>query len=215
MTAQHENVLDLEQLDAFRRAFHEGASEASTALGRWIDKPTRISFDVVEQLPLEEATRVLGSEGEPVCFCVAEMTGRLTGQLILAFSDASGLALADLLLGQQRGTADAWGQMETSAALETANILCCAFLNSLYRNFRAEPSATSATSEMLPTPPRFSRDYAESLIEFAVMAQVVATDHVLVAQTEFQIDGDPVDWTLLFVPDAESMTTLREALQDP
>jgi hypothetical protein len=47
------------------------------------------------------------------------------------------------------------------------------------------------------------------------MAQVVATDHVLVAQTEFQIDGDPVDWTLLFVPDAESMMTLREALQDP
>jgi chemotaxis protein CheC len=211
VTAQHENVLDLEQLDAFRRAFHEGASEASTALGRWIDKPTRISFDVVEQLPLEEATRVLGSEGEPVCFCVAEMTGRLTGQLILAFSDASGLALADLLLGQPRGTAGVWGQMETSAALETANILACAFLNSLHRTLPADPTAAS---ELLPTPPRFSRDYAASLIEFAVMAQVVATDHVLVAQTEFQIDGDPVDWTLLFVPDAESMMTLREALRD-
>ncbi len=211
MTAQHENVLSIEQLDAFRSAFHEGAAEASTALGQWIDKPTLISFDVVEQLPLEEATRVLGSEGEPICFCVAQMTGRLTGQLILAFSDASGLALADLLLDQPCGTSGAWGQMETSAALETANILACAFLNSLYRNFPADPSATS---ELLPTPPRFSRDYAASLIEFAVMAQVVATDHVLVAQTEFQIDGDPVDWTLLFVPDAESMMTLREALRD-
>ena len=27
MTAQHENVLSLEQLDAFRTAFHEGAAE--------------------------------------------------------------------------------------------------------------------------------------------------------------------------------------------
>lgn len=211
MTTQHENVLSIEQLDAFRSLFHEGAAEASTALEQWIDKPTRISFDVVEQLPLEEATRVLGSEGEPICFCVAQMTGRLTGQLILAFSDASGLALADLLLNQPRGTAGVWGQMETSAALETANILACAFLNSLYRTFPADPTAAS---ELLPTPPRFSRDYAASLIEFAVMAQVVATDHVLVAQTEFQIDGDPVDWTLLFVPDADSMMTLRKALRD-
>ena len=101
--------------------------------------------------------------------------------------------------------------METSAALETANILACAFLNSLYRTFPADPTAAS---ELLPTPPRFSRDYAASLIEFAGMAQVVATDHVLVAQTEFQIDGDPVDWTLLFVPDADSMMTLRKALRD-
>ena len=211
MTTQHENVLSIEQLDAFRIAFHEGAAEASTALGQWIDKPTRISFDVVEQLPLEEATRVLGSEGEPICFCVSQMTGRLTGQLILAFSDASGLALADVLLNQPRGTAGVWGEMETSAALETANILACAFLNSLYRAFPADPNKTS---ELIPTPPRFSRDYAASLIEFAVMAQVIESDHVLVAQTEFQIDGDPVDWTLLFVPDAESMMTLREALRD-
>ncbi len=211
MTTQGENVLSLEQLDAFRTAFHEGAAEASSALGRWIEKPTRISFDVVEQLPLEEATRVLGAEGEPICFCVAQMTGRLTGQLILAFSDASGLALADMLLGQPPGTADEWGEMETSGALETANILSCAFLNSLCRNLPVDPQATP---EMLPTPPRFSRDYAASLIEFAVMGQVVATDHVLVAQTEFQIDGDPVEWTLLFVPDAESMMTLRKTLQE-
>ena len=51
MTTQHENVLSIEQLEAFRTAFHEGAAEASSALGRWIDKPTRISFDVDAFLP--------------------------------------------------------------------------------------------------------------------------------------------------------------------
>ena len=209
MTAQDENVLSLTQLDAFRKAFHDGAAQASGALGRWINKPTRISFDAVEQLPLEEATRLLGSQDEPICFCVAQMTGRLTGQLILAFDDASGLALADMLLDQPRGTAGEWGEMETSAALETTNILACSFLNSLCLNL---PADSQATSELIPTPPRFSRDFAESLMEFAVMAQVIATDHVLVAQTEFHIDGAPVDWTLLFVPDAESMMTLRDAL---
>ena len=34
------------------------------------------------------------------------------------------------------------------------------------------------------------------------------------AGLHFQLDGDPRDWTLRFVPDAESMMTLREAFRD-
>ena len=87
----HENVLSEPQLDVLAQLLHGGASEASTALERWIGKSTSISVDSVEQLPLSEATSVLGAGDEPVAFCIAAMGGRLTGQLILAFDDASGL----------------------------------------------------------------------------------------------------------------------------
>ncbi len=210
MTAQDDNVLTGPQLEALRTALHGGAAEASLALGRWIHKTATISLDAVEQLPLHEATSVLGVRDEPICFCVAEMTGRLGGLLILAFDDGSGLALADMLMDQPRGTATEWGEMETSAALETANILYCAYLNSLSRAFGTD---REGASELIPSPPRFSRDFAESLVQFALMGQIVATDHVLLSRTQFHIDGTPVDWTLLFVPDAESMSTLRELLQ--
>ena len=100
--------------------------------------------------------------------------------------------------------------METSAALETANILYCAYLNSLSRAFGTD---REGASELIPSPPRFSRDFAESLVQFALMAQIGANDHVLLARTQFHIGGTPVDWTLLLVPDAESMSRLRELLQ--
>jgi membrane-anchored protein YejM (alkaline phosphatase superfamily) len=45
------------------------------------------------------------------------------------------------------------------------------------------------------------------------MGQIVATDHVLLARTKFHIAGVPVDWTLLLVPDAESMSRLGELLE--
>ena len=54
------------------------------------------------------------------------------------------------------------------------------------------------------------RDFA--LLEFALMGQIVETDHVLFARTHFRIDGSPVDWTLLFVPDTASMAKLHEVL---
>jgi len=137
------------------------------------------------------------------------MGGRLTGQLILAFDDASGLTLADLLLDQPKGTATGWGEMETSAALETTNIVGSTYLNTLARTL----PAGSGTSELLLSPPRFSHDFAESLIEFALMAQIVASDNVLLARARFRIDDDPVAWTMLLVPDAQSMSTLCELLR--
>jgi len=205
----HENVLSEPQLDVLAQLLHGGASEASTALERWIGKPTSISVDSVEQLPLSEATSVLGAGDEPVAFCIAAMGGRLTGQLILAFDDASGLTLADLLLDQPKGTATGWGEMETSAALETTNIVGSTYLNTLARTL----PAGSGTSELLLSPPRFSHDFAESLIEFALMAQIVASDNVLLARARFRIDDDPVAWTMLLVPDAQSMSTLCELLR--
>lgn len=194
------------QLKLLQAALHRGADEASEALGRWIDRPAHITFDAIEQLTLGEATSVLGTSDEPICCCTAGMTGRLTGHLVLAFDDDTGLALADMLLGQERGTATDWSDMETSAALETCNILCCAYLNALIRML---PAARGEPDELLPTPPRFARDFAESLIQFVLMDQIIVSDEVLLARTQFRIDGSPVDWTLLFVPDATSMAKLN------
>lgn len=203
-------MLSESQLDILGKLLHNGAAEASSALERWIGKPTSISVDSVEQLPLSEATGVLGPGDEAIGFCVAEIGGRLTGELIFAFDDASGLTLADLLLDQPKGTAVSWGEMETSAALETTNIVGSTYLNALVRTL----PAGSGTSELILSPPRFSHDFAESLIEFALMGQIVASDNVLLARAQFRIDGDPVGWTMLLVPDAQSMSTLCELARE-
>ena len=59
MTAQDDNLLTRSQLAAFQTVLHQGAEHASGALDRWVQKPTRISFDSVEQLPLHEATSLI------------------------------------------------------------------------------------------------------------------------------------------------------------
>jgi chemotaxis protein CheC len=208
VTEHEDGQLSASQLEALRRILHQGASKASAALERWIGKPTSITIDAVEQLPLANATELLGPGDEPVGFCVAAMTGRLTGQLILAFDDASGLSLADLLLNQPKGTSATWGEMEISAALETTNIVGSTYLNVLAETL----PATGEPSEVLLSPPSFNHDFAASVIEFALMGQITAVATVLLARTRFRIDGDPVAWTMLLVPDASTMCTLRELL---
>jgi chemotaxis protein CheC len=201
-------LLDSNQLAALQSAFHQGSAGASQSLAKWIGKPSVVEIDALMQLPLEEATGLLAAGDEPICFCSVEMNGIITGEMILAFDDASGLALADMLLDQPTGTADEWTEMATSAALETTNILCCAYLNSLSTSF----TDRGDSPELLPSPPRFCREYAESLLEFALMGQAVAGDQVILARTRFEIDTTPLNWTLLFVPDAPSMLRMPELL---
>jgi chemotaxis protein CheC len=208
LSDQDDMLLNAIQLATLKSAFHQGSADASEALAKWIGKPSTVEIDSLEQLPLEEATELLSSGDDPICFCLVEIQGHLAGKMILAFDDGSGLALSDLLFDQPLGTASEWSEMATSAALETTNILCCAYLNSLSRSF----SKSDESRLLLPTPPAFGRDFAASLLEFAVMGQIVASDQIIVARTRFEIDAVPVNWTLLFVPDAGSMSCLPELL---
>ncbi|MFN0050931.1 MAG: chemotaxis protein CheC [Planctomycetales bacterium] len=201
------------QLARLTTLFQHGSDDASLALSKWLGRPSRISVEQVEQVPLADATEVLGDPEKPVCFCAMTLHGQVTGQLILAFDDASGLGLADLLLERPIGTSTAWGDVEQSAALETANIIGCAYLNSLAKCFsEAAPQSLDQSHELVPSPPQFARDFAESLLQFALMNQAMASDLIFLTRTEFRIENAPVNCNLLFVPDADCLNTLRGLL---
>ena len=204
-----ENVDSLrrDELQVLQQALHEGSAEASSALAKWIGKPSLVEVDALKQVLLEEATSVLAQGEDAICFCTLEIEGPLHGEMILAFEDECGLALADMLLDQPPGTSNEWGEIETSAALETANIVCSAYLNALSRNL-----TSGGSNELLPTPPQFHRDFAESLLEFALIGQAMASDEVIFALTRFEIDSVSVNWTLLFVPDAQTRLLLPKLL---
>jgi chemotaxis protein CheC len=144
------------------------------------------------------------------------VTGDLSGQLLFGFDDPSGLILCDTLLNRDSAS-ETWGELEISSAMETTNIVGCAFLNSLadifpkreHLNDRIE---NSNDSTWIPSPPIFIRDFAAAIMQFALQDQASEFDSVLVAQTKFTIDGTPIRWQLLLIPDANVLVHLTETL---
>ena len=166
--------------------FGRGSGDASEALSRWLGRSVKVSVSEVDQVDLEEASEVLGPSDALVAACPMELTGVLTGQVILVFEDRSGLATVDLILNQPVGTTTSWGELEQSAAKETANIVGCAYLNSLAAHLPAlasDPGSSEAAS-LLPGPPGFRHEFAASLLlEFALMDQRPSSDRLLVIKT--------------------------------
>jgi chemotaxis protein CheC len=190
--------------------FGRGAGDASGALSRWLGRPVGVVVSRVDQVDLAEASEVLRPSDSLVAACPMELSGVLTGQLILVFEDRSGLATVDLLLHQPIGTTTSWGELEQSAAKETANIVGCAYLNSLAAHLPA--LAADSDASLLPGPPGFRHEFAASLLEFALMDQAMSSDQLLVINSTFSTDEARLDWSLLFVPSGASLETLRTSL---
>jgi chemotaxis protein CheC len=204
--------LTASQLDRLTVLFHLGASVASEALSKWLESKALVEIDALKQLSLEEASALLGAADLPWCACVMGVEGSLTGKLLFCFDDASGLQLAQYLTGESPASAPAiepaqWSELQRSAALETANIVGSAYVSSL--------ANMMSLVSLMPTPPQFVRDFAASLIESAVMDQMVALDQVLFARTQFHIDDSPIQWSLLLVPDPDSLQALAQWLDRP
>ena len=67
---------------------------------------------------------------------------------------------------------------------------------------------------MIPTPPTFVREFAGSLLEFALMEQALELDQILLIHTEFAAgrQGLSLNWTLLFVPSRDALHVLAASL---
>jgi chemotaxis protein CheC len=99
--------------------------------------------------------------------------------------------------------------MEQSAALESTNIVCCAYLNAL---IRALPAVEERVGDLVPQPPTLRREFAGSLIESTLLDQAIAEDDVFLVRTSFEVDGGAMNWKLLFIPASDSVATLQELL---
>jgi len=185
--------------------FQHGADHAAAALSAWVARPATIAVRDVEVLAVDAAGGALGLRDEPICCAAMQVEGAIAGILVLAADDAAGWALADLLLARPTGSATAWGEVERSAILETANIVGCAYLNAI-----AAALPGTAADGVVPSPPVFLRDYPAAVMEGLVADQAALADSVFLTRTFFSLDGVPVRCALVFVPDSAARARIVE-----
>lgn len=202
--------LTVSQLQRLKAIFASGAEDASRCFSKWLRADIALAIDEVEEFPLAQITEILGSGDDLVSACSIALFGRISGRLLIVFTDDTGLALVDSLMDRPPGTSIVWGEVEQSAVQETANILACAYINSL----AVHMPDSEIRGELLPSPPDFVQDYAASLLESLFVGQAVHSDNMIVIRTAFRRDQTEHAWHMLFVPDFESLNCLVDSLSD-
>ena len=186
--------------DALRTVAVNSAYNASRALSKWFKRGVRLTSDGFENVPLHEISAVAGGPEDPVVAVHMKLDGELSGDVLLVFPERVGASLVDLMIGAPDGTTKTFGELECSCLQETGNIVASAFTNSLAGWLRVES---------IPGSPTVVHDLACAVLEPLLIGQAAIGDTALLAKTEFELDGHQMDWRLLLLPSAESLSIMQ------
>lgn len=140
------------------------------------------------------------------------------GRLLLAWTPEAAAELISVALMQTNTSTDfmAWSETERSTLAETANVVGCAFLNTVADSI--EQGAAGSLS-LIPSPPFVEQQFAGSLMEAAVI-EIEAReasdmqDRIWSASSSFQVVGRSIATRLVMVWQPSVWKRLSQLVQN-
>ena len=193
MTARYTEV----QLDALRELSNIASGTAATALSQLLRREVELNVPLVRSLRLGQAINACGAPAEPVIGVSIAVEGDLDG-LVLMMIPSNHAGTLCRLLGVAPGS-----EMGDSALREIGNILGTSYLGAL---------AAITGLLLLPGLPQLGRSALRRVVTFALAQRAVATDTVLVLDSELQVADEACSLSFLLLPSEYSTFDLLAPL---
>jgi len=193
----------------------KGGESANLAFSRWMREKAKLEITDVSFVPFGDITKIVGEGDKMVVSVLLRMNGDITGNAVFVFSEDSARYLMEQVSRKKIPhpltpfTEGGLGGVELDAVNrsileETGNIVGTAFLNSLVSHL----DITVSTSA-----PVFIYDYAEAILEMAVMEYAPLADHALLFATKFYEANTKIDGYFFILPSPESLNKLLERIE--
>lgn len=189
------------QTDALKEVGNIGIGHATTSLSQMVNKQVGISLPDLKLIPLIKVPTLVKNE-DPVIGIVLELKGDAKGFLLLLLSKRTAKLLIKLVLGEADET-KGFDEMETSVLKELGNIMGGTYITAL-SNFLSISIGLSTPSDVY--------DMSEAIINQVICLMCQDVDDVLFLKTEFDINSEKIDGTILIFTDSTSLTKMLESV---
>jgi chemotaxis protein CheC len=192
------------QKDALQEVANIGASHAATALSQMISRDIQISVPKVDILPLENIVDCVKDEKIGVGIFL-KISDQIPSYVLLLLPKKSAFALADLLLGKEPTPGkDILSEMDSSALQEVANVMMCAFFDSV---------TALLGIPIVPGPPALAFDEPVAVMDYVLIQIGEVANEAVVFNVELQEEkGKSFDINMFLLPEPQSVTTILEKL---
>ncbi len=189
------------QEDALKEVGNIGIGHATTSLSQMVNKQVGISLPDLKLIPLIKVPTLIKNE-DPVIGIVLELKGDAKGFLLLLLSKRTAKLLIKLVLGES-DEAKGFDEMETSVLKELGNIMGGTYITAL-SNFLSISIGLSTPSDVY--------DMSGAIINQVICLMCQDVDDVLFLKTEFDINSEKIDGTILIFTDSTSLTRMLESV---
>ena len=176
---------------------------ASASISQMINKEISIDVPSVEYVPLESIIDMPGSRFSLVAGILIEITGDLSGSVMLLFPEKTAYLLIDLAMGKCEGTTQEIDSMGQSAISEICNVLVGQYLNVLSDKIKINTSYSV---------PHFAFDMVGSIMDHLVISHMMVSDYVMVTRTSFTISSKEIGGMFLFTFTPDSLDKMAQKL---
>ncbi len=195
------------QLDFFKELENIGAGHAATALASMLGRPIGLNVPTAKLCDFNSVCDLLGGPENLVAGMLVGMTQDLNGSIlfILTMKDASDLTAAVIAAMGIEETCfeDSLTEMQQSALMELANILCSSYINAI----------SSLTGLVVScTVPSLVIDMAGAIMNLPATIYGEYGDTVLLLETVFSDDARLITGHFFLIPEVESHHILMQKM---
>ncbi len=190
------------QLDVLKEVGNIGAGHAATALSQILLEKVEMTVPHVSLIPLNQVDQVMGGPEQVVVGIYMRVFGDAPGKIILLFSEAEALSLAELVIRNNLG-AQAEIDFRESALKEIANIMTGAYLYALTR---------LTGFNLLPSVPALANDMVGAIINTALLDLGAVGDYALLIETQFSLISRKINGHFFLIPDPGALEMILNSL---
>lgn len=196
-----------DQLDFFKELENIGAGHAVTALSSMLSRPIGLNVPTARLCDFNTISDLLGGPENLVAGMLVGMNLDLNGSIlfILSMKDASGLtaAVCRAMSIEESFSDDTLSEIQQSALMELANILCGAYINAV-----SELTGLSINCSV----PSLVIDMAAAIMNLPAAVYGQYGDSVLLLETVFTDDNRKITGHFILIPDVESHRILMQKM---
>lgn len=132
-----------------------------------------------------------------------QVTGDVSGSLLLVFPLQEGMEFSDLLLGRRKGETKQLDLLAESALKEIGNISSGTYLSAL---------SEMVKMKLVHSVPGLATDMLQAVLDGILSRLALKVEDAVVLETEFEVEKERVRGHFLFLPDPEGLDRILEAL---
>lgn len=208
MSDNIDDGLSFEQIDIFREIGNIGAGNAATSLARILNKQITMSVPEVQVVPFNDIVNILDGPESLVVGLLVDMSGDLSGYVLLILELGDAFEMADIALGNQnkrtvKPSIENMTELESSAITEMANILVGSYLSAI---------CTLTGLNIIPSVPYMAMDMVGAIISIVAIEYGKIGDSVLFMKTKFSDVEKDMSGHFFLIPDYKSYKILMDSL---
>jgi chemotaxis protein CheC len=192
------------RIDALKELGNIGSGNAVTGLSKLLKKRIDVNVTSVELIPVKIIYNFFNGPESMVSVVYLEgYSDRFRGMMFLIFPYPESIRLVELVSGKQHKDEKVWDEYSLSVLKEIGNIMCGCYLNAL---------ATFVHQKLMHSVPQLSNDMLGAVMDSVLVDLSMESDYALVLETAFTLGENECKGFLFFVPTAESLETIYEAI---